>query len=316
MACYRPLAAHRFPGGSSKFGAAALGADGSGRPPLQLPCGRCVGCRNDKAQEWMVRICHETLLHRRNCFVTLTYDKKNLPHDTSLDKTHWQKFAKRLRKRIGPFRYYAVGEYGDKSLRPHYHAIVFGHNFFDDRDLIRDTPPYLWTSPTLEKAWGKGLVSFGAVTPESAAYVAGYTRKKAFKPRSLDPNYLEWEVSDYLERYGRSDENGEFYCVEPEFAVMSRGDRSKDPVRGKGIGHGWTQKFKSDYFPCDEIVMRGKKYRVPRYYIERLAESEQEEVKSRRREMASKLEGEHTPERLKVREQVATARARLNERVL
>ncbi len=308
MACYRPLSAHHIPGGSSKFGAAALGADGSGRPPLQLPCGRCVGCRVDRTTEWMIRIVHESMCHAYNSFLTLTYDKAHLPVDLSLDKTHWQKFAKRLRKKIGSFRFFHCGEYGDSSLRPHYHAILFGYSFLDDRYLIQDKAGCrLYSSPTLEETWGKGMVSIGAVTPESAAYVAGYTRKKVWKPSSVDMAYMEWEVADYVHRYGRTDNDGVFYCVAPEYATMSR---------NPGIGAAWTKKFKGDYHPCDEIVLRGRTHRVPRYYTERLSETEREFVKSRRHEMARKLEGEHTPERLRVREQVALARSTLYEREL
>lgn len=112
----------------------------------------------------------EQLCHSDSCFVTLTYAPENLPTTGSLEPEVLQRWLKRLRKRIADspyptlFRYFAVGEYGDESQRPHYHAILFGigrgyHNYID-------------------ASWGLGLTDVADATQHSMAYVAGYVTKK------------------------------------------------------------------------------------------------------------------------------------------
>lgn len=107
--------------------------------------------------------CHDDAL-----FVTLTYDDDHLVFNENmlgqLCKHDLQLFFKRLRKSIGKFRYYACGEYGERTLRPHYHAILFG------------VSP-LFTEKITE-AWDHGFCQFGSVTRESIQYVAGYVTKK------------------------------------------------------------------------------------------------------------------------------------------
>lgn len=252
----------------------------------------------------MLRLVHEAQMHEANSFVTLTYDEEHLPRDGSLDVKHWQDFAKRLRHKVGKFRFYHCGEYGDVNERPHYHAILFGQDFEFDRQVlgVKKGRP-LYTSRTLEEVWGKGLTSIGEVTAESAAYVAGYTRKKVSQPPGGD----DWAVSEFVERYGRWDENGEFYTVKPEYATMSR---------RPGIGAGWLKRYKGDVFPCDSVTMRGREYRVPRYYTDQLDEEELESVKKKRREYALRVQGDNTPERLKVREEVMTLDEQRREREL
>lgn len=166
-----------------------------------IPCGKCEGCQINKANEWATRAILEAQNWPKNAFLTLTYNNDNLPKKRTLVKADLQKFWKRLRK-SEDIRYLACGEYGPKTLRPHYHAIVF--NYWPDdakqytKNIVGDQ---LWTSEKLNKIWGKGYVIVGMVTYESAAYVARYVFKKAF---GLDKN---WNI-----RHHRT----------PEFTLTSR----------------------------------------------------------------------------------------------
>lgn len=145
--------------------------------PVDLPCGKCSGCRADQSLMWSIRAYHESTLHDRNCFVTLTYDDAHFPEDGAISKKHLQDFFKRLRKSLHPdkVRYIACGEYGDQTRRPHYHAILFGQDFRFDKVSINSE---LYTSPFLQERWGKGLVSIAPVTMASICYVCGYVTKK------------------------------------------------------------------------------------------------------------------------------------------
>jgi len=131
-----------------------------------FPCGDCDACRSRRRALWSHRIMLESLKHNHNSFLTLTYDEAHLPADGSLVIKHYQDFLKRLRKAIEPIklRYYFVGEYGDLSWRPHYHAALFGIG----RDFVE----------VVSRCWPYGFSMLGELTPASANYVAGYVTKK------------------------------------------------------------------------------------------------------------------------------------------
>lgn len=291
MTCFTPLNGWRKVGGGVTFSV----REGYTDRPLSFKCGQCRGCRTDYAREWAIRCVHEAQMHDRNSFVTLTYADSKLPADWSLCPKDVTDFCKRLREKMGPFRYYYVGEYGPLSLRPHYHMCLFGHDFHGDRVLLKANPArldeYLYTSPMLEETWGQGLVSSGALTYQSANYVARYVVKKATGNLSLSA-YRRVEL-----------ETGKVWQVLPEFARMSR---------RPGIGKTWYEKYKSDVFPGDEVVIKGKKFRPPRYYDRQLSEAELEEYKKRRRELQAK--NDLSVERLRVLELIAEARERYYKR--
>jgi len=141
---------------------------------LQVPCGKCVGCAADKALVWSIRMYHEAQQHEQNCFVTLTYAKA----PDRINKRDLQLFFKRLRK-LSPLRYFACGEYGTKTHRPHYHAVIFGRDYLEKSSPIN---AQLYTNPEILGAWSHGMVSIGNLTIASCMYVAGYATKKLGDP--------------------------------------------------------------------------------------------------------------------------------------
>lgn len=252
---------------------------------VQVACGQCLGCRLERSRQWAVRIMHEASLHDANSFLTLTYDNRHLPENGSLVKRDWQLFAKRARKAFGPFRFYHCGEYGDLHRRPHYHACMFGVNFSGDRVFYkqhRGNPLYI--SPRLSAEWGKGFAVIGELTFESAAYVARYCMKKRTGVHEAD----EYEVI--------CPETGEVVdWREPEYATMSR---------RPGIGKGFVEKYVDQFYPRDEVVVRGKTAQPPKYYDQYFEELEPDlmaEVKRKRREQMYKRASDNTPERLAVK---------------
>ncbi len=292
MVCFHPLTAYRAPGGSIVFNR----KDGWADRPLELACGQCQGCRLERSRQWAIRCVHEAQCHKQNCFVTLTYDNDNLPEDGSLRLEDWQKFAKRLRHKLGPFRFFHCGEYGEVNMRPHYHACIFGHDFIADRGLWKDSGKYpLFRSPVLDETWGLGFATVGALTFKSAAYVARYVMKKATGPLAA-------------EKYGRVDEEtGDVSFVRPEYVTMSR---------RPGIGSKWFERFKSDVYPSDEVVHEGKRYRPPRFYDLLLDDEELDVYKVKRRRALVNRTKELTPDRLVVREKCLEASMKVFSRDL
>lgn len=208
-----------------------------------VPCGHCLGCRAEQGRQWAVRITHEAQMHESSWFVTLTYDDEHIPDNYSLHPPHLRKFFKDMRKGRPPgtFSYYACGEYGELTQRPHYHAVLFGPHLLDRVPHPDPTRHNVWISPTLEAVWPYGHSEIGTVTMASASYVAGYVRKKV-RP-------------DGNERLTIDASTGEI--LQPEFARMSR---------RPAIGKRWIEKYWPDVYPRDYVVVDGIEAKPPRYY--------------------------------------------------
>jgi len=199
MPCVHPIPAHRPLGLSSKR--VVIGTpvrefsvdraqDVLDTAELLLPCGSCVGCQISRAREWAIRCSLELQLHPVASFVTLTYSDRYVP--PTLSKADLSGFIRSLRKRVGAYRVFGCGEYGERRQRPHYHAILFGTN---DREAI-------------ERSWSKGFVTVDPVTPARVSYVAGYCAKK------LGFHRPKGEEVDFA--------TGEVYTHQPPFLTMSR----------------------------------------------------------------------------------------------
>ena len=237
--------------------------------PKFHPCGGCVGCRLEKSRSWAVRCTHEASLYSSNCFLTLTYSPENLPKYGTLVPKHFTDFFKRLRHHCrgidevkyirgdgtsvidNPLRYYMCGEYGEKTARPHYHAILFNYDFDDKYVISRNRMNQaLYSSDKLNEIWGHGFAVFGDVSWQSIAYVTRYVMKK-FNNGS-DP-------SKYIAKYGVFDTStGELLDVkQPDYARMSN---------RPAIGLPWLQKYGTDVYPNDFVVINGQTIKPPKYY--------------------------------------------------
>ena len=307
MACFNPLVAFRGKIRNAVSGKTPVvfSARDAADPddPLKLPCGQCIGCRLERSRQWAVRCVHEASLYERNCFITLTFAPEHLPKSGSLDKRDFQLFMKRLRKKHGPgVRYFHCGEYGEKNFRPHYHACLFNFDF-SDRELwtVRgpsDEQVRLYTSKDLSELWPFGFSTIGDVTFESAAYVARYITKK-----------ITGEAA--ASHYERADAvTGEVFSVLPEYTTMSR---------RPGIGRGWLDKYTTDVYPHDRVILRGQEFRPPKYYDAIFQVDNpgvMDDVKESRKKRAVAFAKDGTFGRLRVREQLQYLRFKTLKRGL
>lgn len=216
----------------------------------RFPCGKCGGCLSSRSSSWSIRLAHELKQHDESSFITLTY-KVDVG---SVSKRDAQLFMKRLRLALAPrkIRFYLVSEYGDKSKRPHYHAIIFGHDFARDPGA-RQVRKGLYSSPLLEKAWGKGHVSSGTVTDASIRYVTNYILGKEDVPVGC----------------------------EKTFALMSRGGKN-----GRGLGSTWFDAHHKTTYRDDTVLVGGFSRRPPRYYdnlLQKISPTSYQELKEARR---------------------------------
>lgn len=330
MACFHPRTAYqkRVPTGGEgrvRFSTYFFVSRKIDYITLTIPCRQCVGCRLALSRYWATRCVNESTLYKHNCFLTLTYDDKTLPvgYDirTGLYHPHFQDFMKRLRDRynyIGldgenGIRFYMCGEYGEKNARPHFHVLLFNFDFLDRYHWTTRNGNPSYRSPLLDglpingidrrfvedgALWPWGNAEIGECNFQSAAYVARYIMKKQTGKRAIE----HYEVFD--------NETGEVFSQRPEYNEMST---------NPGIGKRWIEKFTTDVYPRDELVINGVKTRPPRYYDEYFKTkdlSEYEDLKFRRFDNSKKHIDNNTPERLAVREQIAEARLSRLKRTL
>lgn len=134
-----------------------------------VPCGQCMPCRINRQRLWVGKILLEAKYEQNpSSFVTLTYSDDRIPPGHTLRPDHLSGYINRIRHRsgIGSVRYFACGEYGDKTERPHYHLLLFG------------VPPESFEQP-IRDCWGDaGFVHVGQLEEGSARYVTGYCLKK------------------------------------------------------------------------------------------------------------------------------------------
>lgn len=288
MPCEAPIPAFRpANGGPVRFNEPK---DGQAYIAMEIPCGTCILCREEHARQWAVRITHESQLHDECCFATFTYSPKHLPKWGSLQYADMQKFwdrTNKARKRAGLPRlhYYAVGEYGDQTQRPHYHACIFGSAYTENRIILRTSPTMLWTSPELEKEWGLGNVSVGALNYETARYTASYVTKKLRAKQ----------------QYVRVDEtSGELIPLEQPKAYMSL---------KPAIGLRWLEQYGDHIYENDYVVINGKKQKPPQYYdrwLKKRSEIPLQMIKEERQKKAQSL----SISQLRARARVAHARVK------
>lgn len=218
---------------------------------MLVPCGACFECLESASIEWAYRIMDEAKLHDKNCVVTLTYAVE----PPELIKKDYQDFIKRLRWHLSPvkIRTFVSGEYGTKGTkRPHFHIILFG--WFPDDVKFHHTNKKgnpVFTSPFIEKIWGKGFISVDMLDFETAKYSAKYLQKQL----SGDAKYNE---------------------KQPPFITMSN---------RPGIG---VRTVSADSIFTDKIYNSGRSRPLPRYYLKLLDRQglDVEPVKDKRRNNA------------------------------
>ncbi len=228
---------------------------------IEIPCGQCIECRLNRSRRWADRCMLELGYHESSYFLTLTYDNDHIPKNPLIDyetgeiyaenatlvKRDLQLFMKNLRRQYeyrgyeNKLRFFACGEYGSKTFRPHFHLIVFGLKLDDlvlyKRNFNGDN---LYNSEFISKIWDKGFCVVGDVTWQSCAYVARYIMKK---------------------HLGKDSDIYDVYNIEPEFTLMSR---------RPGIARQYYEDHKDELFYEDFVSIPtkdgGKQIYPPPYY--------------------------------------------------
>ena len=217
---------------------------------VQIPCGCCRECLTEISRQWSFRILKEAEQYKENYFITFTYDEDSIPKNKMLDPNAISKFNKKLKTYLNrnnlnsDFRFYAVGEYGSQTARPHYHVIYFNLDIPDLKfELLTPEKNMVFSSKFLTDTWGQGFVTIETLDVGSACYVARYCDKK----RRLTP-----DEKKKLEEKG----------IVPEFSRMSN---------RPGIGANYleiaSERFVQGIY---QDYVQGKSYSYPLYYNKKI----------------------------------------------
>lgn len=242
---------------------------------VEVPCGKCVACKLEYSRTWANRCYLESLCHPVNWFITLTYRDDQLKFGykgfATLEKDALSDFIRKLRDHFGhqvKIRFFGCGEYGSKTMRPHYHLIVFGAPI---SDLTIDIPDYskaplkdgrypifrrknsngdyVFYSQTVYDCWKKGKIEIEECSWNTAAYVSRYVMKKQ--------NGLDKGIYDRL-------------GLVPEYLRMSN---------RPGIGADWLIYNKDKLLRFDYLSVKNKNgaqtSRPPRYFTKLMLKNDQ-----------------------------------------
>lgn len=192
---------------------------------IMVPCGKCPPCKLRKVREWVFRLRMEEKRSTSAFFLTLTYENPPMSENgfMTLSKRDIQLWFKKLRKlNKQPLKYYLVGEYGGKTLRPHYHLILFN---LEDIEYIYQT-------------WEHGFIHQGQVEQASIAYTLKYMDKQtkipihnrddrvpefSLKSKGLGDNY----ITDYAKKYHSDLERNSLHEDDGTITAMPRYYRMK-----------------------------------------------------------------------------------------
>lgn len=236
---------------------------------IPCPCGKCDVCKKRRASAWGFRLLKEAERSSSAFFITLTYDPEHCPKDENgrltLDKRlrrkymdrhgkeitehtyHISEWIKKLRK-IMPekLKYYAVGEYGSTTERPHYHVLLFNadlelligkhyYQMYKYKQLLLDG-----THNIKIKTWQYGNISIGKLEHASVNYCLKYMSKDKKIPKYKGDKRV------------------------PEFALMSKGmgDNYLTPENIK------LHQENIEHMYC--VFENGTKTSLPRYYKQRI----------------------------------------------
>lgn len=310
MTCYFPYEGYRAknPNENGKYPIVFDKNSAQLDSPLAVPCGRCIGCRDDTAIGWATRSHHEMMYHEESCFLTLTYDDDHIPENASLSVADWENFIQRLRRHFAPssLKFLGAAEYGknfdhlsilgqSQLGRPHYHLILFGHDFKDrEQDGYSKSEEPIYLSETLTRIWGKGRCTVQDANRNTAQYVAGYILKKVNG---------ELAENHYTRTYFHT---GECVNILPEFSRKSR-----------NIGRQWYDEFKDD-LRKGFITINGSPFPCPKAYLKWMADEPDETIFLDFKEQQRIKNNPDHPDlhgsRLSVRSQCHTVRKNKNER--
>ena len=327
MPCYNPLKAWKAPSGKMVIYKRTEQASGTARlapDTMDLPCGKCIGCRIEKTRQWAQRCTHEASQHDENSFLTLTINKK-LPSRKRGSKNHGAA-SKPLRTAKANAAEHRGGD-AARELRELDSSPHVGEDSVDKKihqKFIKRLRKHV-ASPLryfMCGEYGEKLTNphyhyliFGYNFPDRKYIKKSESGAKLYQSATLDKIWgyghawigdVTEQSAQYVAGYVMKKITGpmakqHYKKLTPEFGLMSR---------NPGLGAAWIDKYKDEVYPTDKVYTLNRGAKPPRYYDERMKKTDPttyEQIKKVRKEEAAKST-DNTPARLADREHVTKAK--------
>lgn len=219
---------------------------------IQVPCGQCIECRQNKAREWQCRLAEEIQTHKYNYFVTLTFAPKELEEickKTGLKECNAvagyavRHMLERYRKdNKTSLRHWLITELGHEGTeRIHLHGLLFTETELE-MGPINDNNLRTW------KYWKYGHIYVGDyVNEQTINYISKYITK------------IDTDHKGFIGQILASPGIGKAFIERLEDFKSTRYD--------------YVPKNASDYYR----LQNGCKIKLPRYYKNKLYNEEQRE---------------------------------------
>lgn len=249
---------------------------------VDVGCNHCIACESIRSVKQAVQLaCELKFTQGESQFITLTYDDEHLPEDYSVHIEHLQTFIKRLRhhierhKRItGKFRYSSVGEYGGMFQRPHYHLAAFDLNLDDlevySKQQSSNGEYNVYESPLLTEIWGLGSIKLIPLQFENCLYITQHH----FADK------VNQTIPDYKKHVNHPITGKLIKLRKKEFST-----RSSRP----GIGKKYFEKYYSEIFIGDSIIVNKREFSVPNYFVKLLKIADLDQYEKIKADRAAKV---------------------------
>ncbi|AXH75376.1 MAG: putative replication initiation protein [Microviridae sp.] len=210
----------------------------------QIGCGKCEACVITAGEELATRIVCESRMHEWSWFFTLTYDPEFMPADGKVSKAHAYDWRIAMRSAFPGLSILLVGEYGERTERPHYHAAVFGVDFTPicTNAAFGASEPML-LSDQLQRIWGRGNVLLSPLQVARCRYIGShfiksYGRDDTFVsyPRPAIGDSFRREYWDDVARNGVLHFDGQAFRTPRQWYNATPDDRYAK-VREKALAH-------------------------------------------------------------------------------
>lgn len=332
MTCYKPIKGYRSKDLSKngKFYFTLKPSEAFYDLHMEVPCGRCHGCRIQRSQQWAIRSFHEASLYASNCFITLTYNDQHNPK--TLTVRDFQLFMKRLRKKFVPLNPYSKEKQNEqyKKFRKE-NAIRFFHcgeygsvcancglseKLCFRQRIITKCPAYkkdigrphhhacifnfdfpdkeLWKTKQGNRLYRSAILEELWSDPKTKKSMGFCTiGEVTFESAAYVARYI-------LKKFNNEDEakvNEHYKGKKPEYITMSR---------NPGIGKDFYHKFKTDIYP-DDFVLTNKlrKMKPPRYYDNLFELEDPKTLKKLKAQRTAKyLEQNLTEDQIRAKEEI------------
>lgn len=339
MPCYHPLSAwQRHDGGALIFAPPEWGATNRGGAYnwRQIPCRQCIGCKLTYSRHWAIRCMHEKQMHRFNSYITLTYNDKHAPKDFSLQHHDFQRFMRKVRKKImNPPAKSACKAGADSYLKNL--ALLYE---YEDCKGAPDAPEKALARPAPIKFYMCGeygpeqgrphyhALLFGLDFNDRLYWKTTKAGSKIYRSPTLENLWqkgfssvgdLTFESAAYIARYVMKKRTGDgekqhYQVLDLETGeIVKRKKEYNQMSRRPGVGSSWIEKYASDIYTTGKVTARGYRQNPPRYYDKHYKKIDQEHLEHLQfvRLIEAAAHKEHqTPERLLVQEQVQAARTK------